>query len=114
MVLREITISVVRGLVSAACGTWIAAIVQSGAATEWQVVAVIGGAVTLLVNIAWSVGEKLLRRWNFEAALQVPEQTTPKELQQIVDQVSTVTRISQAFKSPALAETVKEELDKTQ
>lgn len=113
---KDIIIGIIRQMIAVALGAWIAELAKSGVATEGQVIMVIGVAVTFVINLAWSVTERLLKHWNLTAALELGAGSTGADLRAVTSQVPMTTKLSQAatLNTADLHEKLRETVERTE
>lgn len=91
---KDMLISVVRQLVSVALGsvgTWAA---DHGLASQWALL--LGAAIALIVNIAWALGERLLKKWQIDVALVLPANSTHADVEAVASAVPVAQRLKEA------------------
>lgn len=108
---KDILVTIIRQLITAALSVWFAKLSKYGVDTG-QILLLISIVIVFVVNVAWAVGERLLKKWNLLAALQLPQQATAEQLTAIVSQVSPITKISQVIGADT-EEAVRTTLEKT-
>ena len=64
-----------------------------------QAEVVIGLMTLLVLNVLWAYGERLLHRWGFLTALDLPSGSTPADVAEIAATVPRTERIKEALKA---------------
>lgn len=70
--IRDILVGIVRQLLAVAFGGAIGWLTAHGAATNGQLELLLAVLAGVIVNLVWSVGERLVKRWHLETALALP------------------------------------------
>lgn len=94
---KNILVSIVRQLLSAALGGATAWLISRGAVTSGQLDLLLAVVAAFLVNLAWSAITHILVKWKINVALNLPSGTDSDALHQISKAVSLTQKIKEAL-----------------
>lgn len=97
MLIKSILIGILRRLISQALGGVTVYLVKSGAATAGQIEIILAALAGVAIDILWTVGERLLRRWKVERALTLPQGATYEHLKAVADATPLLVKLKEAI-----------------
>jgi hypothetical protein len=102
--IRDIIVSIIRQLLTSLFGGAAGWLVAHGAVSNGQIELLFAVLAGVVVNIVWSVGERMVRRWHLDVALALPANSDINRLNVISAATPLGVKIREAITGPIPAD----------